>query len=614
MESAMNGKPEEQHFLPFFGIPRLFPYLKKYRKTLALMIACGLMGTGVDILMPVLQRYALNHFIAEKTLDTLPWYIVIYVALVVFASCVNFISCNGAMRTEVSVNRDLRKEAFDHLQTLSFSYFNQNSVGWIHSRVMSDTSRIGSLVSWSLMDSVWHTSYLVGSVAVMLFINARLALMVMLILPLIVVLFSLFQKKLITANRKIRELNSRITGDFNEGITGAKTVKTLVAEEKMASDFISDTEEYRQTSVRAARLRGAFSVTMNLASSMALAIVLWQGGYIAASEVGTFSMFMSYAQGMMEPVRWIVDAISDFITTQVNIERLTRLLNTKSDVSDSAEVIALYGDTFEPKKENWEPIRGDIEFDDVSFRYPDGDEYVLEHFSLKIPFGSNIAIVGETGAGKSTLVNLVCRFFEPTEGRVLIDGRDARERSQLWLHSAIGYVLQTPHLFSGTIRENLLYGNPNATEEQIDRALELVSAKEIVARMEKGIDSDVGEGGDLLSTGEKQLISFARAILADPRILVLDEATASVDTLTEQKIQSAIDTIIRGRTSLVIAHRLSTVRNADLILVVHDGKIVEQGTHSELLKKKGHYFRLYTRQYEDEATSDFLRAGGAGGQ
>ena len=583
MEQAMhNEQKKEQKSLPFFGIPRLFPYLKKYRKTLTFMVICGLLATGVDILMPVLQRYALNHFIAEKTLDTLPWYILIYVALIIFASCVNFVSCNGAMKTEVSVNRDLRKEAFDHLQTLSFSYFNQNSVGWIHSRVMSDTSRIGSLVSWSLMDAVWHTSYLVGSLAVMLFINAKLALQVMVILPLIVVLFSLFQKKLIFANRKIRELNSRITGDFNEGITGAKTVKTLVAEEKMAGDFVRDTNEMKQTSIRAARLRGAFSVTMHLASSLALAIVLWQGG----SEVGTFSMFMSYAQGMMEPVRWMVDAISDFITTQVNIERLTRLLNTKSDVSDTQEVIALYGDAFQPKKENWEEIRGDIEFDDVSFRYPDGDEYVLEHFSLKIPFGSNIAIVGETGAGKSTLVNLVCRFFEPTEGRVLIDGRDARERSQLWLHSAIGYVLQTPHLFSGTIRDNLLYGNPN--------------------RMEKGIDSDVGEGGDLLSTGEKQLISFARAILADPRILVLDEATASVDTLTEQKIQSAIDTIIQGRTSLVIAHRLSTVRNADLILVVTDGKIVEQGTHAELLKKKGHYFRLYTRQYEDEATSSVL--------
>ena len=600
MEQAVN--PETEKSLPFFGIPRLFPYLKKYRKTLTWMVVCGLLGTGVDILMPLLQRYALNHFIAGNTLDTLPWYIIIYVAAIVFASWMNFVSCNGAMRTEVSVNRDLRTEAFNHLQTLSFSYFNQNSVGWIHSRVMSDTSRIGSLVSWTMMDAVWHTSYLVGSLAVMLAINARLALLVMTILPLIVILFSLFQKKLILANRKIRELNSRITGDFNEGITGAKTIKTLVVEDKMAGDFVKDTAEMKRTSVRAARLRGAFAVTMNLASSLALAIVLWQGGYIAASEVGTFSMFMSYAQGMMEPVRWIVDAISDVITTQVNIERLTRLLGTKSDVTDTPEVIERYGDAFSPKKENWEPIRGDIEFEDVSFRYPDGDEYVLEHFNLKIPFGSNIAIVGETGAGKSTLVNLVCRFFEPTEGRVLIDGRDARERSQLWLHSAIGYVLQTPHLFSGTIRENLLYGNPNATEEEIERALKLVSADEVVARMEKGIDTDVGEGGDLLSTGEKQLISFARAILADPRILVLDEATASVDTLTEQKIQSAIDTIIQGRTSLVIAHRLSTVRNADLILVVRDGKIVEQGTHAELLKKKGHYFRLYTRQYEDEAT------------
>ena len=600
------NKNEEKRSLPFFGIGKVLPFMKKYKSVLFVMVVCGLLTTCFDLLIPQFQRYALNHFISGNTLDTLWLFIPIYVCSLVLMGVLTYASCQRAMAVEVCVNRDLRNAAFNHLQTLSFSYFNQNSVGYIHARVMSDTSRIGSLVSWSLMDAVWHISYLVGAIIVMLAVNAKLALMVILILPLIIALFSVFQSRLIKVNREVRELNSKITGDFNEGITGAKTIKTLVIEDKMAHDFLEDTSAMRKKSVRVAHLRGLFGATLNLASSCALAIVLWRGGYIAASEVGTFSMFMSYAQGMMEPVRWIIDAISDLITTQVNIERLSRLLETKSDVVDSSEVIEKYGDSFDPKRENWEPLKGDIEFKDVDFKYPDGDEYVLENFNLKIPFGSNIAIVGETGAGKSTLVNLVCRFFEPTSGQVLIDGRDARERSQLWLHSAIGYVLQTPHLFSGTVRENLLYGNPNATDEQIDRALELVSAKEVVARMEKGLDSDVGEGGDMLSTGEKQLISFARAILADPRILVLDEATASVDTLTEQKIQSAIETIIKGRTSLVIAHRLSTVKNADLILVVRDGKIIERGRHDELLKRKGHYYSLYTRQYEDEATSNLF--------
>ena len=596
----------EKRSLPFFGVGKVLPYMKKYRKILLVMISCGLLSTGIDLLIPQFQRYSLNHFIAGNTLDTLPWFILLYVIAICLTGVFNYTSCSYAMRTEVSVNRDLRNAAFSHLQTLSFSYFNQNSVGYIHARVISDTSRIGSLVSWSLMDAVWHLSYLVGAVVVMLLVNAKLALMVIAILPLIVILFSFFQSRLIRVNREVRELNSRITSDFNEGITGAKTIKTLVIEDKMARDFLNDTGAMRKKSVRVSHLRGMFSATLNVASSLALAIVLWQGGYIAQSEVGTFSMFMNYAQGMMEPVRWLIDAISDLITTQVNIERFSRLMETKSDVTDTPEVLEKYGDSFHPKRENWEEIRGDIEFKDVDFMYPDGDEYVLENFNLKIPFGSNIAIVGETGAGKSTLVNLVCRFFEPTKGQVLIDGRDARERSQLWLHSAIGYVLQTPHLFSGTIRENLLYGNPNATEDEIWRALKLVSAEEVVNKMEKGLDSDVGEGGDMLSTGEKQLISFARAILADPRILVLDEATASVDTLTEQKIQAAIETIIKGRTSLVIAHRLSTVKNADLILVVRDGKIIEQGKHTELLKARGHYYSLYTRQYEEEATTSLF--------
>lgn len=599
-------KKAERSGLPFFGIGKIIPYLARYKKRVYAMLFCGLLGSVVDIAQPILQRYSINHFIGGGTLDTLPWFIAIYFGTILLSAAANYISCTDATCLEVWIDRDLRNDAFAHLQTLSFSYFNQNSVGYIHARVISDSSRIGSLFSWTLIDGVWQMTYLVGAIIVMLVINAKLALMVLTIMPIIVLLFSVFQSRLVRVNREVREINSKITGNFNEGITGAKTIKTLVIEDKIHDGFVADTAAMRKKTVRAAHLRGLFASTMGFASSLALAIVLWRGGYIAASEVGTFSMFMSYAQGMMEPVRWIIDSISDLITTQVNIERLSKLLETKSDVVDSPEVIKKYGDCFDPKRENWEPIKGDIEFDDVSFKYPDGNEYILEHFSLNIPFGTNIAIVGETGAGKSTLVNLICRFYEPTSGRVLIDGRDARERSQLWLHSAIGYVLQTPHLFSGTVRENLLYGNPNATDEDIRRALELVSAQGVVDKLENGLETDVGEGGDMLSTGEKQLLSFARAILADPRILVLDEATASVDTITEQKIQSAIDTIIHGRTSIVIAHRLSTVRNADLILVVDNGKIIEQGTHEQLMSRRGSYYRLYTRQYEDEATSRLL--------
>ena len=602
----MPDKQEEKKSLPFFGIPKIMPYIRQYKGMMLIMVVTGLFGSAIDLILPLYQRYAINHFVGGRTLDTLPWFIAIYVASLLITAVGNYINGYLALKLEVSINRDLRGMAFNHLQTLSFSYYNQNSVGYIHSRVMSDTSRIGGLFSWSLAESVWQGTYLFGAIIVMLAVRPGLALLVMTVLPLIIFLFSLFQAKLIKLNRQVREINSRITGNFNEGITGARTIKTLAVEELIEKDFKAETKNMRRTTVHAARYRGLFASTIGLASSLALAIVLWKGGILAAEDVGTFSLFMSYAQGMMEPVRWIIDCISDFITTQVNIERLTRLLETKSDVTDSEEIIRLYGDSFDPKKENWEEIKGDIEFEDVSFHYPDGEEMVLEHFSLKIPFGSSIAIVGETGAGKSTLVNLVCRFFEPTEGRVLIDGRDARERSQLWLHSALGYVLQTPHLFSGTLRENLLYGKPEATEEEIKKALELVSATEVVEKLEKGLDTDVGEGGSLLSTGEKQLISFARAILADPKILVLDEATSSVDTITEQKIQKAIDTIVQGRTSLMIAHRLSTVVNADCILVVKEGKIIEQGRHKELLEKKGYYHELFTRQYEDEATASVL--------
>jgi len=597
---------KKQTHLKFFGIPKILPYLKHVRGQILMMVILAIISSFVDITIPQFQRYALDTFVGQGTMATIVPFVLCYVGVILLASVVNYISCAQATIVEMKVNRELRQTGFQHLQTLSFSYFNQNSVGYIHARLMSDTGRIGGLVSWWLIDCTWRISYLVGAVFVMIRMNAQLALMVLTTVPLLVLLFAIFQKKLEDVNHEVREINSRITGNFNEGIMGAKTVKSLAIEDKMEQRFTDETENMRSKSIRASRLRGLFSGTMNFASSVALAIVLWKGGYIALEELGTFSVFMSYAQGMMEPLRWLVDIVSDLITTQVNIERFTNLLAVQSDVIDTPEVVEKYGDCFEPKKENWEPIRGDIEFRDVTFRYPDGEETVLENFSLKIPFGTHLAIVGETGAGKSTLVNLVCRFYEPTSGQLLIDGRGARERSQLWLHSAIGYVLQTPHLFSGTVRENLLMGNPNATEAQIWEAIRTVSADKVIAHLEKGLDTDVGEGGDLLSTGEKQLISFARAILADPRILILDEATASVDTMTEAKIQAAMERVTEGRTSLMIAHRLSTVRNADLILVVRNGRIVEQGTHRSLLTKKGYYHELYTRQYADEATAKIL--------
>lgn len=592
--------------LKYFGIPKLLPFVKPYKKIMISMIIMGALSSLIDSIYPLFNQYALNHFIALKTTDTIVSFIIAYIVILIVFVILNFVSTTWAGKIEMSVNRDLRNASFNHLQELSFSYFNQNNVGYVHARVMSDTGRIGQLVSWDMMDMVWQGSYLLFVLINMALINIHLAMYIMLIIPFAVVLIIFFQKKLVALNRKIREINSKITSNFNEGITGAKSIKTLVVENKINHDFDVDSDDMEKTSVLAGRYSALFSSLVTMLSSITLAIILWKGGMINQEGIimiGTLSVFMTYALNMLEPIQSIVGGIARLIAIQVNIERFTTLLETQSDVADRTEVIEKYGDTFHPKKENWEALHGDVEFKDVSFKYPDGNEMVLEHFDLKVPQGTNVAIVGETGAGKSTLVNLVCRFFEPTYGQVLIDGKDARDRSQLWLHSNIGYVLQTPHLFSGTVRDNLRYGKPDATDEEIWKALKLVNAEFVIDKMDKGLDSEVGEGGDMLSTGEKQLISFARAILADPKILVLDEATASIDTLTEKAIQDAIFTVIKGRTSFVIAHRLSTIVDADVILVVKDGKIIERGKHAELMHAHGYYYDLYTRQYEEMVTN-----------
>ncbi|MCD8153083.1 MAG: ABC transporter ATP-binding protein/permease [Clostridiales bacterium] len=595
--------------LKWFGLPQIWDLVKAHKKMmLAVLIAMGL-SSVIDVILPLFQNYAINHYIGEQTLDTLPAMVTLYVVVLLLYGLVNSIGIYYAFKAEVVVDRDIRQKCFDHVQTLSFSYFNQNSTGYIHSRVISDPNKIGMIISWGLMDASITIVYLIGIFIIMFSLNPVLGGLLLIVLPLEILATVYFSRHITRENRAVREMNSVITGDFNEGITGAKTIKSLVIEDRMQRDFEHDTSSMRAASVRAGRYRALFRAVIVFFSSIALALVLWRGGILNTKGLlllGNMAVFMNYATSMNDYVQDLVNVISELIQTQVNVERINTLLHTRSDVSDTPEVIEKYGDTFSPKKENWEPLHGDIEFKDVTFCYPDGEEKVLEHFNLKVPQGSMVAIVGETGAGKSTLANLVCRFYEPTEGQVLIDGRDARERSQLWLHSHIGYVLQTPHLFSGTILDNLRYGNPDADMEEIETAVRRVHADGIIANMEHGYETQVGEGGDLLSTGEKQLLSFARALLANPQILILDEATSSVDTLTEKAIQEAIVTVTKGRTSFMIAHRLSTVRDADVILVMRDGKIVEQGTHEELLAAQGYYYRLHRQQFVEDAVTAHL--------
>lgn len=588
--------------LPFFGIPSLWPWLKNYKMLALRMIILGLLVSMCDVIFPMFNRYAINHFLGNKTFDTIILFILSFLAVLICQGIMNYINVMDCSKMELYMNRDLRNSAFSHLQEVSLSYYNQNNVGYIHARVMSDSGKIGEMMAWRCMDVIWFGSYIIFALTVMLITNWKLALFIIALVPIAVIFIFIFQKKLLVLNHKVREMNARITAGINEGITGVKSIKTLSIEGKMTDEFADDTTQMYHRSVRTTHYSALFSSSVTLMSSVALAIVLWKGGELNQAklmEIGTLSIFMSYALGLLDPIQNMVNAISKMISIQVNIERYCNLMNTEGEVFDTKEVIEKYGDTFNEKRDNWESLIGDVEFKDVTFHYPDGDELVLEHFDLKVPKGANVAIVGETGAGKSTLVNLVCRFFEPTSGQVLIDSKDIKDRSLQWLHSNIGYVLQSPHLFSGNIRDNLKYGKEDATDEEIYNALKLVSADSIIDKLTDGLDTEVGEGGDFLSTGEKQLLSIVRALLADPKILILDEATASIDTVTEKAIQEAISTVIKGRTSFVIAHRLSTIVNADIILVVSDGKIIERGSHKELIEAKGAYFDLYTKQYEE---------------
>lgn len=598
---------EEQEYHKPFRLKvwaKMLPFFKPYKKYFAITLGLNIFLAGVDVLTPLFQSYAIDHFIVPDTLDGIYTFAFVYISMIVMQTISVYWSVHAATTIEMCVGKDLKWAQFEHLQTLSFSYYNTTPVGYIHARVMSDTLKIAGVAAWGLVDMFWAFLYVVSVFVIMFVLNARLAVILLVIVPCIAVITVVFQNKILHWNRRVRRINSQITSAYNEGITGVKTSKTMVIEGENEEAFFERTSDMYRSAGKAAKLNAVYIPTILLFGSAAAAFVLYRGGYMVQQDLiklGTLSVFISYAVVIFEPIQQLARLLADLISCQANIERVMDLLEQTPDVTDRPDIIEKYGDNFHPKKENWEKIQGDIVFEDVSFMYPDGKEYVLEHFNLHIPAGMNVAIVGETGAGKSTLVNLVGRFFEPTKGRILIDGVDYRERSQLWLHSQIGYVLQNPHLFSGTVRENIRYGRLDASDEEVEAAARSVSADEVVMKLKDGYDSDVGESGGRLSVGEKQLISFARAILAEPAIFVLDEATSSIDTVSEQLIQEATDKLLRGHTSFVIAHRLSTIRKADLILVVKDGKIIEQGTHKELLSEKGYYHDLYHKQFEEES-------------
>ncbi len=543
-----------------------------------------------DSFFTYINKQIIDQGISLKNVPALMRLASLYGGIIIFQSGMvfTFIYLAGVLGERVQY--DLRKLLFNHLQELSLSYYAQTAVGRLMARVTSDTGRVSELVTWGVVDITWSAMNILTATAFMLYINWKLGLIVLAAIPLLLIIAVEFRKRILVEFRASRRANSKITGAYNENIQGVRVVKALGREDENLSEFQFLTDDMYRASYRAAWLSALFLPTVQIISALALGIIIWYGGIqaqVGAMTIGGIHAFVTYLTFMLWPVQELARVYAEMQHSIASAERIFRLADTEPEVHDRPEAIAAT------------TLLGEIEFDQVDFYYEDRNP-VLSEFNLKVKPGETIALVGPTGGGKSTIVNLLCRFYEPRRGAILINGRDYREYTLASIHSRIGIVLQTPHLFSGTVRDNIRYGKLEATDTEIERAAKIAGAHDFIVMLEKSYDQKVGEGGNLLSVGQKQLISLARAVLARPELFIMDEATSSVDTLTEALIQQGMEALMEGRTSIVIAHRLSTIRRADRILVIEDGRIKEQGTHAELVRQRGHYYRLYTQQFRHD--------------
>jgi len=570
---------------------RILALARPYWRWVVGFVVLVALSSFADSYVTFLRKQMVDQGIGPPAdLGALTWALVLYGLTIVFQAAIilGMIYLAGVLGERLQY--DLRKKMFDHLQELSFSYFDRRPVGWIMARVTSDSSRIADLVTWGLLDSTWGVLSVVTAAYFMLIIHWKLALLVLAVVPILVVVAVQFRKKILTEFRRARRINAKITAAYNENIAGVRVVKALCREEENQREFERLSEAMYRSSYRAAWLSALFLPAVQMISAIAIAVVVGYGGsqyHLAGLTIGGIQAFISYVTFMLWPIQDLARVFAEMQHAVASAERVFSLLDAVPEVRD------LPG-AYDPGT-----LQGDIEFDHVYFDYEDGQP-VLEDFCLQVKAGETIALVGPTGGGKTTIVNLLCRFYEPKRGTIRIGGRDYREFSLQAIQSRLGVVLQTPHLFSGTIRENIRYGRLEATDEEVEEAARLAGAHDFIMTLEKGYDQEVGEGGNLLSVGQKQLVSLARAILARPEILIMDEATSSVDTLTEALIQRGMERLMEGRTAFVIAHRLSTIRRADRIVVIENGRIVEMGTHAELLRRRGRYYELYTRQFRDE--------------